>query len=237
MLKLKGINVLIFLLQIAKTARNAVPWHVSILFEDKVKCSGALVAQTCVLTTRFCAKKLKLPISNKWEVRLGDYKTHRLDRGEKTLKIKTVIYPSDGSNIALVHLKSPVTPNKKIIEPIVIKSFNSEYSESSLSVWGGGRILQILHITLPHQRNVCKNVFTTFNINNEICSLKATFPYVLQRYPGSPLVQYHDDKPYLIGLLTKVEEVKSPREPRSARYIRVSKFLPWLGNYLGNSVA
>ena len=210
-----------------------------------MKCSGALVDKEHVLTTKSCVNGLKYSTNYLWEVRLGDYRAKRRDFGEKKLKIKSVIYPSSTSganDIALIHLKIP-SGNRyqsRVIKPIKISGSDSLSSTAGLSIWGSWARVHALHITLGNQK-VCKNVFTSFNQSNDICSLPASFSYVERRtyrFSGSPLVQYRDKKPELIGLLTNIEKVNKPsRESRFAKYIRPSQFLPWLNKYLNNNVA
>lgn len=236
-------KLLILFLQLGTLVRRGIPWRASILFQGKVKCSGALVDKEHVVTTRSCVSGFNNKNRNNekfWDVLLGDYTKYR-DFGELKFKIASVIYPSSTSDIALIRLVPFSSFRYRIlsrgqIKPIEISATDSS-STPSLSVWASRRVHR-LNIVLANER-VCKNVFTSFDQRNNICTLPASFPCVQRSmFSGSPLVQYRNGIPTLIGLLTNIEEVNKPLgEPRFARYIRVSQFWPWLKNNLGNNVA
>ncbi|XP_071566074.1 chymotrypsin-1-like [Temnothorax nylanderi] len=170
------------------------PYQVSLRYNDKHYCGGSIIHDRNILTAASCVAGLENQLNN-LKVHVG---TNFLNESGDVYDIESVSihenYTMDDSDIALVHLKTPIN-NNELVQPINLKTSdeNLEGKSCTLSGWGkknGGEVsnnLQEIELRV-YPLEKCRRLWGWGIKNTQLCTLTSEGEGACNGDTGSPLV-------------------------------------------------
>ena len=133
---------------------------------------------------------------------------------KKVVSIRSFI--RKGGGLAVISLVGKQRKPSKIAFPIKISRSISTTLASYVTVQENQNKVRFVQNKITRsctkrsqKSKKLERIFKPFNARNHFCTLPAGFPSTTE-YAGSPLVQYHQRKAYLVGLLTDLTSSSLP---------------------------
>jgi len=236
------------------------PWMVSIrkYSDDSISCGGTLIHPQWVLTAAHCLEDIE---ADNLTITTGDYQQYNIDQGEVTMKVAEIVrYPTyDNKNmrtgdIALLKLER-VTNDSIFSSPVCLPNNGQTVSPSTkCTILGWGRnkdtaspnvLREGLINVFPDDKcgDFGKNGDASFSFNSSImiCAGQQdeTTTVTCQGDSGGPLLCDNSDGTWTIHGITSYGYNRActwNKREISSVYTRVSSFLRWIQNYIGDIV-
>ncbi|XP_042315171.1 coagulation factor VII [Sceloporus undulatus] len=221
------------------------PWQVLIIDGVKEKCGGVLLAPTWVVTAAHCLDHIH---QQTLKIRLGEYRTNRVDGGEQETRVAQMIihekYSSKSidNDIALLRLTAPVNFTDHVV-PICLppQRFAADvlnYVEySTVSGWGrllegGATSVALMQVRVPKMHKPECIRHTNFNItDNMFCAgyLNGTKDSC-EGDSGGPHVTEYKDTWFLTGIVSWGKGCAAVGT--YGVYTNVIKYVPWISRHM-----
>ncbi|XP_035389860.1 transmembrane protease serine 5 [Electrophorus electricus] len=228
-----------------EAAPGSWPWQVSLYYNNRHTCGGAIITSQWVLTAAHCVHDYRLPQASSWAVYAGTV-THNPAKVakqsvyavEKIIYNKNYSHRSHDSDIALMKLRTPFNFSDTI-RPVCLPQYDHEFpggTECWISGWGYTHPDNI-HIpdTLkeaPVPLISTKKCNSSCMYNGEVTPRMLCAGYAegkvdaCQGDSGGPLVCQDDNVWRLVGIVSWGTGCAEPNHP--GVYTKVAEFLGWI---------
>ncbi|CAF0774444.1 unnamed protein product [Adineta ricciae] len=220
---------------------HALPWHVSIQYDERHMCGGTLIDNQHILTTASCFQQLLVHLP--YSVVLG---VHRLSNVTQRVPIDRFIFHSDynsvtsQNDIGVIRLRQRIDSFSDRIRPAWLARSSRPIVKAKPLIVAGWRTVgnntwsvtetDELRQTVLNIKDECSTVYPTYSTSKQLCvGTEHSRRDLCQGDIGSGLFdkqKYDVDRWILVGIVSYGCEFAHEGYPGA--YVRISAYYDWI---------